>query len=62
MQAVFVIMDRLTGQVLARVRGNAVHCKIEAEKLAQSMSVDLRDLRVRFEGELPEGGMVYVCT
>lgn len=51
-QSVFVIMDRVSGQVLARVRGNAAHCEIEAEKLARSQGGTLADLRVVFEGEL----------
>lgn len=51
-QTVFVIMDRDTGQVLARVRGGAAHCEIEAEKLARSQGFELADLKVVFEGEL----------
>lgn len=51
-QSVFVIMDRKTGQVLARVRGSAAHCEIEAEKLARSQACELADLKVVFEGEL----------
>ncbi|RWI47555.1 MAG: hypothetical protein EOR34_10460 [Mesorhizobium sp.] len=49
---VFVIMDRVTGQVLARVKGGAAHCEIEAEKLARSQGGELADLNVIFEGEL----------
>lgn len=48
----FVIEDRVTGQVLARVKGGAAHCEIEAEKLARSQGGELSDLRVYFEGEL----------
>ncbi|RWH52249.1 MAG: hypothetical protein EOQ82_26490 [Mesorhizobium sp.] len=51
-ETVFVIMDRVTGQVLARVRGGATHCEIEAEKLARSQGGELADLKVIFEGEL----------
>ncbi|MBN7759764.1 hypothetical protein JF546_19115 [Nitratireductor aquimarinus] len=51
-RTVFVIMDRVTGQVLARVRGDAAHCEIEAEKLARSQGCQLADLKVIFEGEL----------
>lgn len=51
-QTVFVVIDRLSGQVLARVRGSAAHCEIEAEKLAQSQGGTIADLRVIFEGEL----------
>ncbi len=52
MSTVFVIMDRKTGQVLARVRGGAARCEIEAEKLARSQGGTLADLRVVWEGEL----------
>jgi hypothetical protein len=48
---VFLIMDRVTGQVLARVRGCALHCEQEAEKLARSQGCELADLKVIFEGE-----------
>jgi len=51
-QTCFVILDRETGHVLARVRGDAAHCEIEAEKLARSQGCELSDLRVVFEGEL----------
>ncbi|WP_353645750.1 hypothetical protein [Mesorhizobium sp. WSM2239] len=51
-QTVFVIFDRDTGQELARVRGNASHCEIEAEKLARSQGCEFADLIVKFEGEL----------
>lgn len=50
-QTVFVIEDRSNGQELARVRGGAAHCEIEAEKLARSQGYDFKDLIVRFEGE-----------
>ena len=49
---VFVILDRETDQVLARVRGGAAHCEVEAEKLACSQGCELADLKVVFEGEL----------
>ncbi|WP_419694850.1 hypothetical protein ACN2CC_32060 [Mesorhizobium muleiense] len=45
-------MDREQGQVLARVKGSAAHCEIEAEKLARSQGFELADLKVLFEGEL----------
>ncbi|RUU78237.1 hypothetical protein [Mesorhizobium sp. M7A.F.Ca.MR.362.00.0.0] len=48
----FVIMDRQEGQVLARVKGSALHCEKEAEKLARSQGCELADLKVIFEGEL----------
>lgn len=48
----FVIEDRVTGQVLARVKGGALHCEVEAEKLARSQGCELSDLRVYFEGEI----------
>lgn len=51
-ETVFVIMDREQGQVLARVKGSAAHCEIEAEKLARSQGGELSDLKVIFEGEL----------
>ncbi|RWM32616.1 MAG: hypothetical protein EOR77_21540 [Mesorhizobium sp.] len=51
-ETVFVIMDREQGQVLARVKGSAAHCEIEAEKLARSQGFELADLKVLFEGEL----------
>ncbi|ESY35748.1 hypothetical protein NKK48_01450 [Mesorhizobium sp. C386A] len=51
-ETVFVIMDRLMGQVLARVKGSALHCEKEAEKLARSQGFELADLKIIFEGEL----------
>ncbi|TGR74919.1 hypothetical protein EN836_33100, partial [Mesorhizobium sp. M1C.F.Ca.ET.193.01.1.1] len=30
-ETAFLIEDRLTGQVLARVKGTALHCEVEAE-------------------------------
>jgi hypothetical protein len=51
-ETVFVIMDRQEGQVLARVKGGALHCEVEAEKLARSQGFELSDLKVVFEGEL----------
>lgn len=50
-ETVFVIMDRQEGQVLARVKGTALHCEVEAEKLARSQGFELADLKVIFEGE-----------
>ncbi|TPJ51742.1 MULTISPECIES: hypothetical protein [unclassified Mesorhizobium] len=51
-ETVFVIMDRQEGQVLARVKGGALHAEVEAEKLARSQGFELSDLKVIFEGEL----------
>ncbi len=51
-ETVFVIMDRVTGQVLARVRGDAVHCEKEAEKLVRSQGGTLSDVKVLIEGEV----------
>ncbi|TPL42599.1 MULTISPECIES: hypothetical protein [unclassified Mesorhizobium] len=51
-ETVFVIMDRQEGHALARVKGGALHCEVEAEKLARSQGFELSDLKVVFEGEL----------
>ena len=55
-QTVFVVIDRHAhdgrGQVLARVRGCAAHCEIEAEKLVRSQGGTMADVKVVFEGEL----------
>lgn len=49
---VFQIMDRVTGQVLARVRGTVNHVEVEAEQLARSQGGDLADLKILIQGEI----------
>ena len=41
----FLLIDRASGQVLARVRGTLNHVEVEAEKFARAQGCELADLR-----------------
>ena len=46
----FLLIDRASGQVLARVRGTLNHVEVEAEKFARAQGCELADLEILIEG------------
>ena len=48
----FLLIDRASGQVLARVRGTQNHVEVEAEKFARAQGCELGDLRILIEGAI----------